>query len=149
MPVPRFLPCLLLIAASATVGATEPSPWPHVPQDRVELDRFARARLDDVRGLVEPPPAPVAAAPDPTLDCAALYAQRVALSRQQLTHRASFWEDPRSQAGAVIGAVWAPAFYYLPYRAYSDFRAASRAPQVQADIDALRAAAAGQRCFER
>ncbi len=146
----RSMSCLLAgVLLTGVVGATEPPPWPAIPRDRVALDRLARARFDDARQLINGPLAPTIQPLAPGLDCRALYQQRVALSRQQLNYRPSFWEDPRSQTGVFIGAVWAPAFYYLPYQAFTEYRASARAPQVQADIDALRAASAQQRCFER
>jgi hypothetical protein len=54
--------------------------------------------------------------------------------------------DPRN--GALLGTVWMPAFAYLPFRTVQRFQAQQRRPQMQADLDALRAASAAQRCFE-
>lgn len=141
-----LLACALL---AGTARAAEPPPWPELPGDAAALDRFGRARFDDARQLVNGARPPAVPAISPELDCRALYQQRVALSRDQLNYRPSFWEDPRSQTGVFLGAVWTPAFYYLPYRAFTDYRANAKAPQVQADIDALRAASAQLRCFER
>ena len=128
--------------------AAEPPPWPRLPQDRVELDRFARARFAEVQQLLSGPSQPRAQA-SPALDCRALYQQRMALMRQQLDYRPSLWDDPRGQAGVLIAAIWSPALYYLPYRAVSNFQHAAHAPQITAEIDQLRAVSAGLRCFER
>lgn len=128
--------------------ADEPPPWPVVPRNQADLDRFARARFDDARELLTGPLRPqVAALVD--LDCVSLYQRRVALTTAQLDYRAPFWDDPRNQAGVFVGAIWTPAFYYLPYRAITEFREHAQAPRRQVELDQLRAASAALRCFER
>lgn len=131
---------------SAAVSATDRSRW-HI--DRAKVERFARARAGDARDLLlGPAPRPPADTPR-DLDCNELYQRRVTLMQQQAyTSPGPFWDDPRNQAGAVIGTVWTPAFAYLPIRAISSFYAAEHAPQRLAELDALRYQAASQRCFE-
>ena len=82
-------------------------------------------------------------------DCAELYLRRTALIRNQLDYRTAFWDDPRNSAAVFIGAIWTPGFYYLPFRAVSEFLGTSHEPQLQTDVDLLRAASAQQRCYER
>lgn len=142
-----LLLALAALALPISVAAAEPPPWPEVPRDRAALDRFARARYGEARELLTGP-TPPQAAPVAEHDCATLYQARLDLMRTQLDHRPDFWNDPRNQAAAVIGAVWSPGFYYLPYRALSSFTRQAGARQATADLDALRARAAALRCFE-
>ena len=119
---------------------------PHL--DRAAVERFMRDRGADARTLLFGAPRPQASAPT-DLDCSALYDRRVTLMRGQVDYdNTGFWDDPRNQAGVFVGAVWTPAFYYLPFRALAQFTAATHVSQVQADLDALRTQAAAQRCFE-
>ena len=115
---------------------------------RQKAEQFARDRLSDARNFLIGPARPAAVSPV-TLDCRALYTQRVALTRDRLDYRANFWDDPRNRAAAFIGAAWSGAFYYLPYSALAAYSSAISGPQTQTEIDALRAASARQRCFER
>ena len=83
------------------------------------------------------------------LDCATLYNRRVALMRGQVdANPTDFMGDPRIRTSALLGTVWMPAFAYLPFRTVQQFREQQKRPQLQADLDALRAASAAQRCFE-
>jgi len=149
----RNLLNLLLTACLAglpggTLHAGEPPPWPAIPRDQADLERFARARFDDARQLLSGPVRPQVAAPA-EFDCVTLYQRRVALTTAQLDYRTPFWDDPRNQAGVFVGAIWTPAFYYLPYRAIAEFRERAQAPHLQVEIDQLRATSAALRCFER
>jgi len=149
-PVPRsWLPCAALLlgllapcaGAGETSGATLPS------QLRPAVD-FARARAADGYEILlgpSPPQAPSVAA----ADCAALYARRLELTRAGLDYRPTFWRDPRHAGAVFVGAIWTPAFYYLPYRAVAELATRGDAAARLAELDALRHAAATQRCFER
>lgn len=119
------------------------------PITKAEAKAFVRARGADARDLLLGTPQPHVAAPT-TQDCAALYQQRVALMRQQLNPGPTdFYSDPRAGAALFTGSVWSPGFYYLPFRALQNYRDQTRRPQREAELDALRAASAEQRCFER
>ena len=114
----------------------------------VQVKQFVQARARDARNLTLGHPVPQIIMPT-NLDCTTLYNRRIALMRGQLdTGPTDYFDDPRIGAGTFLGAVWTPAFYYLPFRTLQRFQDQQRRPQVQADIDALRAASAAQRCFE-
>lgn len=114
----------------------------------VQVKQFVQARARDARNLTLGHPAPQIVMPT-NLDCTTLYNRRVALMRSQLdAGPTDYFDDPRIGAGTFLGAVWTPAFYYLPFRTLQRFQDQQRRPQLQADIDALRAASAAQRCFE-
>ena len=115
---------------------------------RQKAEQFARNRYQDARSLLLGPKRPSAISPT-SESCGALYARRVALIKDQLDYRATFWDDPRNRAVVFIGSAWSGAFYYLPYSALAEYSEAITGPQTQAEIDALRAASARQRCFER
>jgi hypothetical protein len=109
---------------------------------------FARARTADARDLLLGPGTvqlPEVAAQD----CAALYARRLALIDAGLDRAPAFWDEPRHVAAVVIGTVWTPAFYYLPYRAVAATVAERGRYEDQDELAALRRAAAEARCFER
>ena len=114
---------------------------------RHKAEQFARDRFRDARNFLLGPARPAAASPT-TLDCRTLYTQRVALTRDRLDYRVNFWDDPRNRAAVFIGSAWSGAFYYLPYSALAAYSSSIPGPQTQAEIDALRAASARQRCFE-
>jgi len=142
---------LIIVALCANLSglarAAEPPPWPRV--ERADIDRFARTRAADAQELLLGP-RPPRAAPPQALDCDQLYARRVALVQGQLDYSArGFADDPRHQAGAIIGAIWTPAFYYLPFRALQTFTTRERARDAALELDQLRAQAAQQRCYER
>ena len=110
--------------------------------------QFVQARVTDARDLTLSQPAPQLVMPT-DLDCTTLYNRRVALMRGQVDAGPSdYFDDPRIGAGTFLGAVWTPAFYYLPFRTLQRFQDQQRRPQQQAAIDELRAASAAQRCFE-
>ena len=112
------------------------------------IKQFVQARATDARDLVLGQPVPQLVMPT-DLDCTTLYNRRVALMRGQVDAGPSdYFDDPRIGAGTFLGAVWTPAFYYLPLRTLQRFQNQQRRPQQQAAIDELRAASAAQRCFE-
>jgi hypothetical protein len=146
----RLLPVIIVALwanLSELARAAEPPPWPQV--ERADVDRFARARAADAQELLlgpRPPRAPAAQ----TRSCDELYARRVALVQGQLDYSPrGFFDEPRNQAGALIGAMWTPAFYYLPFRALQTFTTEERARDAALELDQLRAQAAQQRCYER
>ncbi|MGE0483691.1 MAG: hypothetical protein AB7Q81_06100 [Gammaproteobacteria bacterium] len=109
---------------------------------------FARARVADARDLLLGPGTVQLPAVD-TRDCAALYTRRLALFDAALDRAPMFWDEPRHVAAVVIGTIWTPAFYYLPYRAVAASTAARGRHEDQDELAALRRAAAEARCFER
>ena len=116
--------------------------------EMVPIKQFVQARASDARNLTLGQPAPQLLMPT-NLDCTTLYNRRVALMRGQVdTGPTDYFDDPRIGAGTFLGAVWTPAFYYLPFRTLQRFQDQQRRPQQQAAIDELRAASAAQRCFE-
>ncbi|MCB1748774.1 MAG: hypothetical protein H6977_02995 [Gammaproteobacteria bacterium] len=109
---------------------------------------FARARLADAGDLLTGPGRPQL----PSVaeqDCAALYERRLALFHAGLDRAPAFWDEPRHVAAVVIGTMWTPAFYFLPYRAVAA-TTAERGRHAELDeLTALRRAAARAHCFER
>ncbi len=145
------MPCKILFALLAVVfsNATGAAPTPVIPTvSEEQVRQFARARIVDGHDLLLGPSVPQPVAPIPG-DCRTLYQQRVAMMREQLDYRRPFWDEPRHVATVLVGAVWTPAFYFLPYRALSTTLADERQAGGVAELDALRAAAAAGRCFER
>ena len=147
--------CIRVLSVVAVLSVLAPlaqadDPVPVLPALAVApIMQFVRARATDARDLTLGQPAPQLVMPT-DLDCTTLYNRRVALMRGQVdTGPSDYFDDPRIGAGTFLGAVWTPAFYYLPFRTLQRFQDQQRRPQVQADIDALRAASAAQRCFER
>lgn len=144
----RVLSVLVVLGLLAPLAlADEPVPelsaLPMAP-----IKQFVQARATDARQLTLGTPAPQLVMPT-DLDCTALYNRRVALMRGQVDHEPTdYFSDPRIGASTVLGALWTPAFYYLPLRTLQRFQAEQRRPQQQAAIDELRAASAAQRCFE-
>lgn len=142
---------LLVIGAVSLLAplAQADDPVPVLPAlEMVPIKQFVQARASDARNLTLGQPAPQLLMPT-NLDCTTLYNRRVALMRGQVDHDPTdYFSDPRIGAGTVLGAVWTPAFYYLPLRSLQRFQAEQRRPQQQAAIDELRAASAAQRCFE-
>ena len=113
-----------------------------------EARRFARDRLEDTYELLLGPTDPQPTV-DPAADCRELYYQRAQLMRARASYRPRFWDEPRHVAAVFVGAVWTPAFYYLPYRALGDHVIDERQRQTTANLDHLRRASASLRCFER
>ena len=138
----------LLVPAVQAVAAEPSAPLLEAVAP-VQVKQFVQARARDARNLTLGQAAPQTVMPT-DLDCTTLYHRRVALMRGQLDDGPTdYFNDPRIGAATFLGAVWTPAFYYLPLRTLQRFQDQQRRPQVQADIDALRAASAAQRCFER
>ena len=139
---------LALLGAWLATAAAHAQP---LTSEQVEQQatQFARARGEDARMLLLGTPQPQAAAPG-DLDCEQLYHRRVVLMQARLDPGPTdYFSDPRVAAGTFVGALWTPGFYYLPFRALQDFREQAHRPQQEAELDALRAASAAQRCFER
>lgn len=140
------------LLAAAWLGATslvcqaEIAVIPTISEQQVR--EFARARLDDGYQLLLGPSVPEARL-NRAETCHALYQQRQMLMRQQLDYQKPFWDEPRHVAAAFVGAIWTPAFYYLPYRAVAAQLAQEHAGQTTVELDALRQASAELRCFER
>ena len=146
--------CLRFITALVASCLLAPTLWADdaVPMldaiEPVQVKQFVADRAHDARDMTLGTPAPQMVMPT-DLDCTTLYNRRVALMRGQVdTGPTDYFDDPRIGAGSLLGAVWTPAFYYLPIRTLQRFRDQQRRPQLQADIDALPAASAAQRCFE-
>lgn len=146
--------CVRVLSVFVALGLLAPfalanGPVPALPAiEMTPVKQFVQARVTDARDLTLVPPAPQLVMPT-DLDCTTLYNRRVALIRGQLDHEPTdYFNDPRIGASTVLGAVWTPAFYYLPFRTLQRFQAEQRRPHQQAAIDELRAASAAQRCFE-
>ena len=135
---------ITLVMPSLAIAGTQVMPRLTTEQVR----QFTRARLDDSYELLLGPSNP-AAITITERDCRKLYQQRVTLMRSRLDHRKPFWGEPRHVGAVFVGALWTPAFYYLPYRALTEVAADARAATVVSELDALRAASASARCFER
>ncbi len=139
---------LSLLAPVAHALAGEPPVTTLDAVEPVQVKQFVKERARDARDLALGNPAPQAVMPT-NLDCATLYNRRVALMRGQVdANPTDFMGDPRIRTSALLGTVWMPAFAYLPFRTVQQFREQQKRPQLQADLDALRAASAAQRCFE-
>lgn len=144
----RVLSVIVVLSVLAPLAQAD-DPVPVLPALAVApIKQFVRARATDARDLTLGQPAPQLVMPT-DLDCTTLYNRRVALMRGQVDAGPSdYFDDPRIGAGTFLGAVWTPAFYYLPLRTLQRFQNQQRRPQQQAAIDELRAASAAQRCFE-
>lgn len=137
----------LLMPTAQAVEADTPTPMLDAVEP-VQVKQFVQARAHDARDLALGTPAPQQVMPT-NLDCAELYNRRVAIMRGQVDQEPTdFLADPRIRTSALLGTVWMPAFAYLPFRTVQRFQEQQRRPQIQADLDALRAASAAQRCFE-
>jgi hypothetical protein len=139
-----LLTLITLVTPSLTFAGTQIVP--RVTSEQAA--QFTRARLDDGYALLLGPSNPTATTITER-DCRKLYQQRVTLMRSRLDHRKPFWDEPRHVGAVFVGALWTPAFYYLPYRALTEVTAEARAATVVSELDALRAASASARCFER
>lgn len=142
----RLLVIVLLFCSSLELGATDEPLLPTLSADQARA--FARARIADGHALLLGPSQPT---PPPVMDyaCTALYTRRLELMRAGLDYHQPYWDDPRHVAAIFVGAIWTPAFYYLPYRAVAGTAAGAHRDRVTAELDRLRHAAAAQRCFER
>lgn len=110
---------------------------------------FAAARADDARAVLLGPARPATPVIDPALDCNALYARRVALTRQQLDYHTGYLDDPRNQTALAIGTVTPWGFAYLPFTAMQSYTRSARKGQLETELDALRQASARLQCFRR
>lgn len=110
--------------------------------------QFLESRAQDLRTLVmgpaatEPPPLQPAT-------CETLYRQRLALLRQQTNSRPAWTDDPRNQVATAFGFVSSISFAYLPFTAVQNYLADSRKAGLEARLDQLRQASAGQMCYQR
>lgn len=142
-----FLAINLLVPAALAVDAEPPAPMLEAVEP-VQIKQFVKERARDARDLGLGTPAPRSVIPT-DLDCTTLYNRRVALMRGQVDQNPTdFMGDPRIRTSALLGTVWMPAFAYLPFRTLQSFREQQKRPQLVAELDALRAASAAQRCFE-
>lgn len=155
LPALGLIACLVLAPAAGLCDAAAPAAAEPVTSSPTRAEQikaqalaFGRARFDDARTLLmgpaRPDPAPVTSS-----DCAELYYRRVALAQRKLDYGDTFWDDPRNRGAVFVGAVWTPAFYFLAWSALDEYTTAAPRPQLGADLDALRAASARLRCFER
>ena len=144
----RVLSVVVVLSLLAPLAQAD-DPVPVLPAlAAAPIMQFVRARATDARDLTLGQPVPQLVMPT-DLDCTTLYNRRVALMRGQVDAGPSdYFDDPRIGAGTFLGAVWTPAFYYLPLRTLQRFQNQQRRPQQQAAIDELRAASAAQRCFQ-
>jgi len=142
----RLLVIALIVCFSFDLSAADEPLLPTLTAEQARA--FARARLADGHALLLGPSQP-APSPVTNFDCHALYARRLELLRARLDYRLPYWDDPRHVAAIFVGALWTPAFYYLPYRAVAETAAGARRNSGTAELDQLRHAAAAQRCFER
>lgn len=140
-----FLPALLLLLLPLDGWARTPIVDPLTEE---QVRRFARARLADGYALLLGPTPPTAAV-NTAGDCRELYTRRAALMRARVDGRRPFWDEPRHSAAVLVGAIWTPAFYYLPYRVLADHLQREQRTHDHADLQALQRAAAAARCFER
>jgi len=142
----RLLVIVLLFCSLFDLSAADEPLLPTLSAEQART--FARARLADAHALLLGPSQPVPP-PVTNYDCEALYTRRLELMRAGLDYRLPYWDDPRHVAAVFVGAIWTPAFYYLPYRAVAETAAGARRNSGSAELDQLRHAAAAERCFER
>lgn len=137
------------LVLSLLIGAPPVSAWDGSAMVQ-QAGEFALDKAREVRDLAVGPLHPgEPARPDPLPDCAAIYARRLTLLRQQLDYKPALTSDPQYGAAAFVGTMWTPAFYYLPYRAVSSLQDQWKDARPQAELDMLRHLSAQQRCFER
>jgi len=140
-------PSLLAVGLALVAGAAVAQPdWPTV---QAHAEAFARDRARDGERMLLGPTAPVVTPPAPELDCAALYARRVALMQHQLDYRPAWSDDPRNQAAVFIGTIFTPGFYFLPFSGIQDYVDGDRKVRAERELDALRTAAAARQCYVR
>ncbi len=133
-----------LMASAFTAFADSP------PTDaRSPAAEFAAARVEDTRSLLFGHAVPEPGAAPTGLSCAELYERRLALMRTQLDYRPPYSDDPRNKAAFVVGTMWTPGFYFLPFSAVQDYLDADRKTDAENELDQLRHAAAMQQCYVR
>jgi len=138
---------LSLIGLCLTAGTAVAQPdWPTM---RAHAGAFASQRAHDGEHLLLGPRVPRVTPPLEELDCAALYARRVALMQHQLDYRPPWSDDPRNQAAVFIGTIFTPGFYFLPFSGIQDYVDGDRKVRAERELDALRAAAAARQCYVR
>lgn len=69
--------------------------------------------------------------------------------RTQLDYRPPYSDDPRNKAAFVVGTMWTPGFYFLPFSAVQDYLDADRKTDAEHELDQLRHASAMQQCYVR
>jgi len=138
-----LLPVALMAAAVAVFADPLPTEASSPAAD------FAAARVEDTRSLLFGHAAPAPVAPPAGLSCAELYERRLALMRTQLDYRPPYSDDPRNKAAFVVGTMWTPGFYFLPFSAVQDYLDADRKTDAEHELDQLRHASAMQQCYVR
>lgn len=145
--IPRYL-LLILISVSITSEAAPTAPGTSSKAISIEpVIAFGERRLDDIKNLIGGPnghPAPHIA---PHQTCQQLYRRRLQLLPQTLDYKPAYWDDPRNKVAVFLGTVFAPAFYFLTYSAFSSYLDEARQIDPRIELDALRQASAQQRCF--
>ena len=116
---------------------------------QIKAEAFAAARATDAQALLLGPQRPATPTIDPALDCNALYARRVALTRQQLDYHTGYLDDPRNQTALAVGTVSTWGFAYLPFTALQSYTRSAARGQIETELDALRQASARLQCFRR
>jgi len=127
----------LLLTVTLLAGAPLATATPPPAEPGAQAADFAAARVEDTRT----PPA--------GLSCAELYERRLALMRTQLDYRPPYSDDPRNKAAFLVGTMWTPGFYFLPFSAVQDYLDADRKTDAEHELDQLRHAAAMQQCYVR
>ncbi|MBI2802970.1 MAG: hypothetical protein HYX63_22335 [Gammaproteobacteria bacterium] len=123
--------------------------WPTWPQVQQGAEQFTYDRLGDARRLMLGPHAPSTRDIAPNQSCAELYVQRLQLMQTQYNYTPPYTQDPRNRAAVFLGTMFPPAFFYLAFTGVQAYSAATRAPQVVADLDGLSYASAQQQCYVR
>ncbi|MCP5144275.1 MAG: hypothetical protein H6978_05580 [Gammaproteobacteria bacterium] len=81
--------------------------------------------------------------------CGDLYQRRQVLLRQTLDYVPAYLDDPRNATAMVVTTMGTTPiyFYYLGFTALQDYQRAQRNVAIEAELDALRRAAAALDCF--
>jgi len=139
----------LLLTVTLLAGAPLAAATPPAAEPGAQAADFAAARVEDTRSLLFGHAAPAPVAPPAGLSCAELYERRLALMRTQLDYRPPYSDDPRNKAAFLVGTMWTPGFYFLPFSAVQDYLDADRKTDAEHELDQLRHAAAMQQCYVR
>ncbi len=112
-----------------------------------QLQEFARDRYQDTRDILLGPRLSPNSGAAIGLSCHELYERRVALWRATQDYAPKYFDDPRNKAAVILGSIFTPAYYYLPYSALSSYLKSVRKGRHYAEIETLRDASAQQDCF--
>lgn len=132
---------LLSIGAVMAAEGTESTAPSEDPAQRLVV-HISTAAGQALRGAELPAPKDLTA-----LDCEMLYARRLALYRENLSTQPDLLDDPRTQAAMFLGAIWTPAFLYLPYAAAERYLDNIERIERTAEINDLAYASSAQDCF--